>query len=213
VVDAKALSEGRFADDEEAVQKQREADPNLDHDNPIEELFEDQLNCADIVIFNKTDLLANGEAQRLAKTLNAQIRAGTRLVPASNGAIDISALLGLSASVEADIANRPSRHELEGEEPDHDDFESFVVSLGKIASKEALLNRIKKLISEHDVLRLKGFAALQESSSRLLIQAVGPRLNTYFDRPWKTNESCRTEIVVIGRKGLDRDSIERTLRE
>ncbi|MEI8180546.1 cobalamin biosynthesis protein CobW, partial [Aestuariivirga sp.] len=48
VVDAKALAEGRFADDEDAVQAQREADPNLDHENPIEELFEDQLNCADM---------------------------------------------------------------------------------------------------------------------------------------------------------------------
>jgi cobalamin biosynthesis protein CobW len=212
VVDAKALSEGRFADDEEAVQKQREADPNLDHDNPIEELFEDQLNCADMVILNKTDLLANGEVQSLAKTLGTQVRAGTRLVPASNGAIDISALLGLGAGAEADIANRPSHHELEGEEHDHDDFESFVVSLGGITAKNDLLNRITRVISEYDILRLKGFAALKGSPSRLLIQAVGPRLNSYFDRPWKANEPRHTELVVIGLKGLDRNAIEIALK-
>jgi len=36
--------------DEEAIAAQRAADPNVDHENPIEELFEDQLNCADMVI-------------------------------------------------------------------------------------------------------------------------------------------------------------------
>ncbi len=89
VVDAKALAEGRFADDEEAVAAQRAADPNLDHENPIEELFEDQLNCADMVILNKTDLLGNGELETLSASLKAQVRAATRLVPTRHGAIDL----------------------------------------------------------------------------------------------------------------------------
>ena len=46
------------------VAAQRAADPKLDHENPIEELFEDQLNCADMVILNKTDLLDDGETRR-----------------------------------------------------------------------------------------------------------------------------------------------------
>jgi cobalamin biosynthesis protein CobW len=85
VVDAKALAEGRFADDEEAVQAQREADPNLDHENPIEELFEDQLNCADMVIVNKTDLLDAHEHAGVNEELKSKVRAGTRLVPTRHG--------------------------------------------------------------------------------------------------------------------------------
>ena len=67
VVDAKALAEGRFADDEAALAEQRAADPNLDHDNPIEEVFQDQLTCADLVVLNKTDLLDDGESSRLTR--------------------------------------------------------------------------------------------------------------------------------------------------
>ena len=96
VVDAKALAEGRFADDEAAVQAQRAADPKLDHENPIEELFEDQLNCADMVIVNKTDLLDAGEHDQVTGDLKARVRSGTRLVPTRHGAIDIAALLGLA---------------------------------------------------------------------------------------------------------------------
>ena len=57
VVDGPALAEGRFADDEDALQAQREADDALDHESPLAEVFEDQIGCADMVILNKTDLL------------------------------------------------------------------------------------------------------------------------------------------------------------
>ena len=213
VVDAKALSEGRFADDEEAVQAQRAADPNLDHENPIEELFGDQLNCADMVIVNKTDLLADGEYVALSENLKSRVRNGTRLVPAKHGALDVATLLGVGAAAEDDMGNRLSQHEMEGEtQHDHDDFVTFVVSLNQAAGKDALLRRIETTLASHDILRLKGFADLAGSGSRLLIQAVGPRLDSYFDRPWKPGEARATELVVIGAKGLDRVAIERQLR-
>ena len=212
VVDAKALAEGRFADDEEAVARQRAADPNVDHENPIEELFEDQLNCADMVILNKTDLVDSGELEKLTRGLKLQLRNGTRIVPAKRGALDLSTLLGISAEAENDMHNRPSHHEMEGEEQhDHDDFVTFIVSLGQAADKHALLRRIETTIANHDILRLKGFADLSGSASRLLIQAVGPRLNSYFDRPWKPGETRGTELVVIGEKHMDRVAIERSL--
>ena len=140
VVDAKALAEGRFADDEEAVAAQRAADPNLDHENPIEELFEDQLNCADMVILNKTDLLDADEHASVSDDLKPKLRSGTRLVPTKHGQMDVAILLGVGASAEDDMANRLSNHEMEGEEQhDHDDFVTFIVSLGEVADKAALL--------------------------------------------------------------------------
>ncbi len=213
VVDAKALSEGRFADDEEAVAAQRAADPNLDHENPIEELFEDQLNCADMVIVNKTDLLDGDEQAQVTAELKGKVRNGTRLVPTRHGVIDVAALLGVNAAAEDDMANRLSHHEMEGEEQhDHDDFVTFIVSLGEVASKDALLKRIEQTIAAHDILRLKGFIDVKGAAARLLVQAVGPRLNSYFDRPWKAGEARNTQLVVIGEKHMDRAAIEAMLR-
>ena len=213
VVDAKALAEGRFADDEEAVAAQRAADPGLDHENPIEELFEDQLNCADMVIVNKTDLLEGTEHDQVTGELKAKVRAGTRLVNTRHGAIDIAALLGVNASAEDDLHNRLSHHEMEGEEQhDHDDFVTFIMPLGEVANREALLERIEQTIASHDILRIKGFADVKGSSARLLVQAVGPRLNSYFDRPWKPGEARGTQLVVIGEKHMDRAAIEASLR-
>lgn len=208
VVDAKALAEGRFADDEAALAAQRAADPGLEHENPIEELFEDQLNCADMVIVNKTDLLDAGELKEVQRALKTQVRPATHLVPTRHGAIDVTALLGLGAAAEDDMANRLSHHEMEGEQQhDHDDFVTFVVPLPQVADREALLARIEGAVRDHDILRLKGFVALQGSASRLLVQAVGPRLSSYFDRPWRADEPRSSKLVVIGEKTVDRAAI------
>jgi cobalamin biosynthesis protein CobW len=212
VVDAKALSQGRFADDEEAIAAQRAADPNVDHENPIQELFEDQLNCADMVILNKTDLLSGLELATVSKDLKTQLRKGSRMVSTQQGVIDAAILLGTKASVEGDLDNRKSNHEMEGvEQHDHDDFSTFIVELKGAQNKDALLNRIIKTIEHHDILRLKGFASVNGSSARLLIQAVGPRMNSYFDRPWNTGENQRTQLVVIGEKQMNQAAITSAL--
>ncbi len=213
VLDAKALSEGRFAGDEEAIAAQRAADPTVEHENPIQELFEDQLNCADMVILNKTDLLNAVDLAAVTAELKPQLRPASRMVSTSQGVLDVSILLGSKANAEDDLHNRQSNHEMEGvEQHDHDDFSSFIVELGGMQDKTALLSRITKTIETHDILRLKGFAATPGSDARLLIQAVGPRLNSYFDRPWRSDEQRSTRLVVIGEKTMDKLAIEASLR-
>jgi cobalamin biosynthesis protein CobW len=212
VLDAKALSEGRFADDEEAIAAQRAADPNVDHENPIQELYEDQLNCADMVILNKVDLIDGLELATITKEVKAQMRPASRIVPTQQGVVDAAILLGTKASAEDDLDNRKSNHEMEGvEQHDHDDFNTFIVDLNGTQNKEELLARIASTIKKYDILRIKGFAAVQDSAARLLIQAVGPRLNSYFDRPWKAGEGRRSQLVVIGEKTMDQLAITAAL--
>jgi len=216
VVDGQALSEGRFAHDHHAVDEQRKNDPELDHESPLHELFEDQLSCADMVLVNKADLLSDHDIEHLIADLKKETRKGTTLVPTRHGKMDISALLGLNAGAETDMENRKSHHEEhhegQGEEDhDHDDFETFAVSLGQINDKGALLENLQKTIEKHDILRLKGFVAISGNPSRLVVQAVGPRLNTYFDRPWSDTETPQTNLVVIGLKGLDQSAIQAEL--
>jgi cobalamin biosynthesis protein CobW len=213
VVDAKALAEGRFADDEEALAAQRAADDNLEHENPIEELFEDQLNAADLVIVNKQDLLSDAEKKAVTAQLSAQIRSATKLVHSTQSAVGVDVLLGHGASAEDDLQNRQSHHEMEGEtQHDHDDFITFIVELPNADDKTMLLNRISTTVEKFDILRLKGFANVAGSDSRFLIQAVGPRLNSYFDRPWNAGENKSTRLVVIGEKHMDQRAIEAALR-
>jgi cobalamin biosynthesis protein CobW len=214
VADAAALSEGRFASNEAAVDAQRRADEMLDHETPLGELFEDQLVAADLVILNKTDLVDPAALDRVEASLRAEMRPGTSIIRSANGHVDIAALLGLGMGSEDDIANRPSHHELEhdGEGHEHDDFDSFSLRFPSVLGKDRLLETIEQTIRSHDVLRLKGFAAIEGSPARLAIQAVGPRLTAYFDRPWAEGEVRETALVVIGESPLDRPAITASLQ-
>ncbi|MEQ8500549.1 MAG: cobalamin biosynthesis protein CobW [Sneathiellaceae bacterium] len=211
LVDGAALAEGRFAADEGALAAQRGADPALDHDSPLEELFEDQLACADLVIVNKADLVPAARMDELRADLAARLRPGVPLLTVSQGAIDADHLLGLSAAAEDDLAARPSHHDDEPDH-DHDDFESFVVAADGIADPAGLGAALAAVTARHDILRLKGFVTVAGRPMRLVVQAVGPRVQHYFDRPWAAGEGGGSRLVVIGETGLDRDRIAADLR-
>jgi len=210
VVDGAALAEGRLAADLDALARQREADAALDHDDPIEEVFDDQIACADLVVLNKHDLLdASGAEKAIAAIVRALPRA-MKIVPVANGKVDPAALLGLGIGTEDDIANRRTRHDAELEH-DHDDFESFVLPLPEISDPAGLAARIAAAAADASVLRVKGFAAVAGKPMRLLVQAVGPRVSHHYDRAWTAAEERQGQLVVIGLRGLDRDGVVRTL--
>ncbi len=207
VVDGPAVADGRFADDPEAMARQRAADPEVDHDNPLAEVYEDQLACADLVVLNKADLLDDAALERLTGEIAAALPRAVRVVPARHGRLDPAVLLGLGAAAEDDLAARPSHHDAEDGEHEHDDFESFVVPLPEIAAPDALLARLRTVAETHDVLRMKGFAAVGGKPMRLAIQGVGARFAAAFDRPWRPGEDRAGHLVVIGQTGLDRAAI------
>jgi cobalamin biosynthesis protein CobW len=207
VVDAPAVASGRFADDPEAVARQREEDPSVDHDNPLQEVYEDQLMAADLIVLNKTDLIDEASQARLKCDVATVVPRAVKVIAAEEGRVDAQILLGLGAAAEDDLTNRPSHHDALGEH-EHDDFESFVVTLPEIANPDDLLSRLKGVAEQHDVLRIKGFAAVSGKPMRLLVQGVGGRFRAHFDKPWPDGGPRQGQIVVIGETGLDRSAIE-----
>ena len=218
VVDGKAVTEGRFAHSVAAVDAQRKLDENLDHETPLSELFEDQIACADMIVVNKTDLLEVSEAEALVDTLRESSRDGVQVVTTAMGKLPVDVLLGQGIGAEGDLEARQELHhhhhdhdEDHGDDHDHEAFESFVVTLGEIADTKAFSDQVSAIIGEHDILRLKGFAAVSGKPMRLTLQAVGPRVETYFDQPFGDIERA-TRLVVIGQAGLDHAAIEAALK-
>jgi cobalamin biosynthesis protein CobW len=210
VVDGAAVAAGRFADKPEDLKRQAEGDTAIEHENPLEEVYEDQLLCADLVVLNKTDLMTEEEISRVSADIAKTVQRAVKVVRTSEGLIDAAVLLGLNAGAEADLDARPSHHDAE-EEHDHDDFESFVVVLPIIAEPEALVSRLRQATEEHDILRIKGFVAVDGKPMRLLVQGVGARFSHHFERAWVTGEVRGSRLVVIGEKGLDQSAIRRIL--
>lgn len=210
VVDSAAVAAGRFADDLEKIKAQQALDPSLEHDNPLEEVFEDQLLCADLVVMNKLDLLDEaGRAQVKAEIIKTLPRA-VKIIETQEGLISSDVLLGLSAAAEDDLANRPSHHDGEAEH-EHDDFDTFIVSLNEINDVDAVIARLKAASEAHDILRIKGFLAVEGKQFRLLVQGVGARFTTRFDKAFGKDEARVGRLVVIGQKGVDAVAITQAI--
>jgi cobalamin biosynthesis protein CobW len=206
VVDGPAVAAGRFADNPAAVVRQRAEDQAVEHDNPLAELYEDQLLAADLIVLNKIDLLSEAAIERLRADITRIVPRAVKLVPTAEGRLDPAVLLGLGAAAEDDLTARPSHHDAEGGQHEHDDFESFVVRLPEIDDPELLLMRLRTVSETHDILRIKGFAAVRGKPLRLAVQGVGGRFRQHFDQPW--GDSVREgHLVVIGQTGLDRAAI------
>ena len=224
VVDGRAVEDGRFAHNVDAVDAQRAADENLDHETPLSELFDDQVACADMIVVNKADLLGDG-GDALSERLKSDARSGVQVVKSTMGALPVDVLLGQGIGAENDLEARHEVHHHHHhhddddhhdddhhhhDDHDHDEFESFVLEMGEIDDPKAFAERLADVISAHDILRLKGFASVKDKPMRLTIQAVGPRIESYFDKP---NDDARaTRLVVIGQAGLNRTAIEADLR-
>ena len=210
VVDAPAVAAGQFADNPMSVQNARESDEMLDHESPLEEVFEDQLHCADLVLLNKSDLLNTEALEKVRDTVRQGVADQVRLIDSVHGAIDTKVLLGLGVGVEDVINGRWSHHDAE-DEHDHDDFYSFIVNVGDVLDPQGLESRIKIATTKHKILRVKGFVHVPGKDMRHVVQAVGPRIERYYDRVWKQDEARRSELVIIGEAGLDQTAIEQIL--
>ena len=209
VVDAAALAEGRMVHDEVALQQQRTADEALDHESPIEELFEDQLKCADLVVLSKADLVSAEGLAKARQIVAGETRDNVRFLEASNGAVSVSAILGLTAEAEDDMEVRKSHHDDHDHDHDHDDFETFIVAESSHSSVEDARAAVLAAMASHGVLRIKGAVSIAGKAVPLAVQAVGPRVETWF----APASGGSPKLVVIGEKGLDCSAITAMLAQ
>lgn len=210
VVDCEAVSTGTIASDLAALEAQRQADPNLDHETPIQELFEDQLACADLVILNKTDLVDEGTQAQVEAVVRQELPRSVKIVASTQGQLAPDLLLGFQAAVEENLESRPSHHDQE-EDHDHDeDITSTHLVLNRSFDPEELRQRLEKLVQDQEIYRIKGFVAVPQKPMRLVLQGVGSRFDQFYDRPWQPEEPRQTRLVFIGRD-LDPDGIEKHL--
>jgi len=223
VVDGRAVVDGQFAANIAAVDAQRALDDNLDHETPLSELFGDQIACADMIVVNKADLLTEAESAGLVNDLRKDSREGVQVVKSTMGALPVDVLLGQGVSAEADLGARHEvhhHHHHDDDEDDHhhdhehghDEFQSFGVTLGEITDIDAFTSKVANVIRANNILRLKGFAAVAGKPMRLTVQAVGPRVDSYFDRPFAAGETRSTTLVVIGQAGLNQEAITKALQ-
>ena len=207
VVDCEAVANGTLVGDLNALEMQRQADPNLDHETPIEELFEDQLACADLVLLTKGDRVDEKTQIKIQKWLKEQLHPRVKIVSCIEGKVSPEVLLGFKAAVEDNLDSRPSHHDAEEEHEHDEEINSINLILDREFEPKNLVEKLKQLVEKEEIYRIKGFVAVPEKPMRLVLQGVGDRFDYFYDRSWKTGELRQTKLVFIGRD-LEKSKIE-----
>lgn len=211
LADAEAVAAGRFAPDVAAVDAQREADESIDHETPLSEVFEDQISCADIILLTKPDLAGPDGVAKAKAIIAAEAPHPLPVVEVAEGMVDPRVILGLEAAAEDDMDARPSHHDAPHDH-DHEDFDSIVVDIPELAEPADLVRAVETLANAHNILRVKGYAAVAGKPMRLLVQAVGARVRHQYDRPWQPGEARQGRLVVIAEHDdINRATIEAVL--
>jgi cobalamin biosynthesis protein CobW len=199
VVDCAAVASGTFASDPEAIAAQRQADDSLEHETPLQELFEDQLACADLVVLNKTDLVDLETKLEVEELIKQELPRVVKIVESDRGQVDASILLGFQAAVEDNLDSRPSHHDMEEDHEHDEEITSTHVVLDRSFDPDKLQQQLQQLAHQQEIYRIKGFVAVPNKSMRLVMQGVGTRFDKFYDRPWKVQEPKQTSLVFIGR--------------
>ena len=226
LVDGEALAAGSPVADPDALERQRQEDPNLDHITAIDELFRDQLQAADLVLVSRADCVDAGQLEGVTSDLRQRVRAGTALLPVRRGAVDPELVLGLERQLQADAHGHDqdhhdhSHHDHDHDHHDHDHHDhSHVAMVGSTVrvtgalERSALETTLQALVREHQIVRLKGRAWLPGKALPLQIQMVGPRLNSWFEAApanvWRPADACGVDLVVLALM----DSAEASVRD
>ncbi|MEO0624250.1 MAG: cobalamin biosynthesis protein CobW [Pseudomonadota bacterium] len=196
LADSEAVAAGRFAADVAAVDRQREADDSIDHETPLSEVFADQVSCADIILLTKPDLAGSEGLDRTREIISATTPRPLPMIEVAEGAVDHRIVLGLNVAAENDLDARPSHHD-GPHDHDHEDFESIVIEIPEQTDPAILIARVEALARDQNILRVKGYAAVEGKPLRLLVQAVGTRVRSQYERPWAPEEPRLGRLVVI----------------
>lgn len=182
VVDGEALAAGAVVADPAVLDAQRQADPSLDHATAIDELFAQQLASADLVLISRADCVDAAALAQVRARVESAIRAGTPVLPMARGAVAPELVLGLDHD-RADGSHGQGaghEHEHEHEHHHHVAIEARALQLQGCFERAEVERALRQLIQSHGLVRLKGRLRLSGKARVLELQAVGPRLESWF---------------------------------
>ncbi|QNI42239.1 cobalamin biosynthesis protein CobW [Synechococcus sp. A15-28] len=216
LVDGEALAAGSPVADREALEQQRREDPSLDHITAIDELFRDQLQAADLVLLSRADRLSQEQLDAVQINLQNQTRPGTALLPVAHGAVDTSVVLGLEHHSNEQVDHHHHDHDHDHHDHSHVAMVSGGLRLEGEFDRSALEDLLPRLVSELQVLRLKGRVWLPGKALPLQLQMVGPRLNSWFETApasaWRPDSGAGVDLVVLSLHETSTATIEQGLQ-
>jgi len=192
-----------------------------------------QIAFADVILLNKTDLVAPEELRELEARIRG-LNPYARLHRTERAKIDISEVLGRNAfdldrilTIEPDFLEREDHdHDHHHAHGDHahgahhhhhgnglkhyhdEDMQSVALRTDKALNPDKFFPWIQDLVANDgpSILRCKGILSFKDDPERFVFQGVHMILDGDHQRPWRPDEVRDSRIVFIGRN-LPEDKI------
>ena len=168
---------------------------------------QEQIAFANVILLNKTDLVTEEELTKLEQKIRA-MNAMVKIYRTQNSAIDMDSVLGVRAfDLEQALEIDPEFLGEDAHEHDESVFSFAIVELGKV-DLEKLNNWLTELLQTQgqNIFRMKGILNVAGEENRFVFQGVHMIFDGQPDRPWKSEEIPKNELVFIGRN-LDREQL------
>ena len=210
VVDGEAMSNGSPVGNLAAFEKQRIEDKNIDHESTINELFNDQINVADLILISKKDKISKLSIEKVKNQLIKKIDKYVPIFNMENGLIDSSVILGINSEKHLEDSYSDLDHA-------HSHLKVFSdsIKLECYFDLNSLKSFLKEIAREFGTIRVKGRIWIPNKSTPLQLQMVGERLDCWYENSnintWRPKTSGLELVFISFRRGTI-ESLEKYLR-
>jgi G3E family GTPase len=178
------------------------------------EVADSQITYGDVIVLNKTDLVAASELAKLEKRIRA-MKEGARILKATQGAVPLELLLDTDLfqanALPTQSAQEHEHHEHEHHEHEHHEQvhahhphshhleEDGFNSVAFESDRPLDLDRFQGFLNDlpEAVFRGKGVLWFDESPDRHIFHLSGKRYTVNSD-PWPEGKSPKNQLVLIG---------------
>jgi G3E family GTPase len=178
---------------------------NIEHNLRNSHEAQEQIAFSDVILINKTDLVSAedlNQVERRVRSLNPM----AKIHHTKFGAIDLSHIIGIGAfDVVAKLEVDPTF--LDDLAHEHDQtVGSFVIREDRPIDLNKFQIWLQSYLQKRgeDLFRTKGLFYAQGFPERIVFQSVRMLTSLRRERRWRSDETRRTEYVVIGRN-IDRE--------
>lgn len=161
---------------------------------------QEQIAFADVILLNKTDLVSESQLEELERRIRS-MNAIAKIYRTRNSELEMDALLGVRA-FDLNRALEIDPEFLSEDAHEHDETVGSVALVESGAVEMQKLNDWLSLLLQTqgpDIFRMKGILNIAGEDNRFVFQGVHMLFDGTRDRPWKTDEVRKNELVFIGR--------------
>jgi len=174
-----------------------DAEQVMELEGQEENLAIDQIEAADIVIVNKSELVTSGQLEKVRRRIRG-ISQHARIIETTYGRVPLELITDIAESSTAAVgAGAPEEAH---EHADHGvSFSSFTWTEDRALAFQPVYHAFKTL--PLSVYRAKGILHLKDvENKRVILQMVGKRVTLMKGLPWNGTKP-RSQIVAIGARG------------